>query len=47
MLDLEQLRRIQPSVLGAEAAMKEQVGNAPEGALDGALQEATRAVEEW
>lgn len=47
VLDLEQLRRIQPSVIGAELALKDQVANVPEGALDGALEEATKAVEEW
>lgn len=47
VLDLEQLRRIQPQVLGAEAALKEQAASVPEGVLDGALEEATRAVEEW
>jgi DNA topoisomerase 2-associated protein PAT1 len=47
VLDLEQLRRIQPSVVGAELASKEQAAQMPEGVLEGALEEASKAVEEW
>lgn len=47
VLELEQLRRVQPNVVGAEAALKEQQANLPEGTLDQALAEASKAVEDW
>lgn len=46
VLDLEQLRRIQPALYGAQAVLKEQQANAPEGALDEQLAAATLALEE-
>lgn len=47
MLELEQLRRVQPNLVGAEAALKEQATTMPEGILDEALADAGKAVEEW
>jgi DNA topoisomerase 2-associated protein PAT1 len=47
VLELEQLRRVQPNLVGAEAALKEQKVNMPEGVLDQAIAEASQAVEDW